>query len=70
MFECPICKDWLYVNKLCEKCVPIRNIVALVGIEEVADVLNDVFLRTDNGIKEKKNRVVKTRSQKAKEEQE
>ncbi len=70
MFECPICKDWLYVSKLCEKCVPIRNIVALVGIEEVADVLNDVFLRTDNGIKEKKNRVVKTRSQKAKEEQE
>tara|TARA_R110000764_G_scaffold231709_1_gene323490 strand:- start:391 stop:600 length:210 start_codon:yes stop_codon:yes gene_type:complete len=69
MLECPLCKDWLYVNRLCEKCIPIKNIVALVGIEAVAEVLNDIFLRTDNGIKEKTHRTIKTRSSKKEEEE-
>mgnify|MGYP003114777502 CR=1 FL=1 len=61
MFECPLCKDWLYVKTLCPKCVPIKNIVSLVGIDEVAEVLNEVFLRNERGKKEK---VIQTRSAK------
>lgn len=59
MFECPLCKDWLYVKSLCPKCIPIKNIVSLVGIEQVAEVLNEVFLRNARGQKEK---TIQTRS--------
>lgn len=67
MFECPLCKDWLYVKTLCPKCVPIKNIVSLVGIDEVAEVLNEVFLRNDRGKKEK---IIQTRSKTLKKEKE
>ena len=70
MLECPVCKEWLYVNRLCPKCVPIKNIVALVGIDAVAEVLNDIFLRTENGVKEKINRTIKTRASVKKDEEE
>ena len=67
MFECPLCKDWLYVKALCPKCVPLKNIVSLVGIDEVAEVLNEVFLRNDRGKKEK---IIQTRSKTLKKEKE
>lgn len=55
MFECPLCKEWLYYGRVCDKCIPIRNIVACYGIDKVNDVLNNVFLRVEEKVENKSN---------------
>ena len=45
MFECPICKEWLFIRSLCPNCVKIRHICSAFSVEEVILVLDKHFLQ-------------------------
>jgi hypothetical protein len=44
MLACPICNDWVIVNKLCEDCDKIRQLCKIYGKEKLLTVLDKTMI--------------------------
>lgn len=44
MFACPICSDWVLVNRLCGDCDKIRQLTKIYGKDKVLGVLDKVMI--------------------------
>jgi len=44
MFACPICSEWILVNKLCGECDKIRQLCKLYGKQKLLEVLDKTMV--------------------------
>ena len=44
MFSCPMCDEWLYVNRLCDDCKKTRSLLRVVGKERFMNAIERCFI--------------------------
>lgn len=44
MFECPICSEWLLINKTCSECDKIRQLCKLYGKQKLLEILDKTMV--------------------------
>jgi len=62
-FYCALCKneeESCYVSPLCSKCIELKKIVSLYGIEKINKTLSEIFIRHDEAIDHRTKIIKKT----------
>ena len=44
MFSCPVCSDWVLVNRLCKDCDKVRQLCKIYGKGKVLNVLDKCLI--------------------------